>query len=461
MQSNLEKGHHHRYHHHYHHRDYHRDYHHGDHHHCVHIVGLNFHFSTETAKDMFVSDKLVSFIGDTFKITMFAVEQAKRIDYEKTIVKKEGVKDEYEEVTSVEEGYLEPEPVKKVDSTTVRIVFGGVLQKSPTTTNSSQGTRLNSRCANDVNIVARSGVKTIVKTEEVTVEHVEPKPRIPKFSKSRGVNAVNRVAWREQNKSVSFGDLSFDREDQKEEIIELSDLPWKCGECGKLFKRMSNMNMHIKLMHRGIKPKICQICSETFKTREQLSRHKLTHPELEVAFTCKYCSKPFGDVGLMNKHISKTHETKRFQCDQCQKTFTTASSVIKHKSGVHSSEKGHSCEYCGKLFTQKSSMVYHMKVHNGVKTNESFKCDVCDMDFLRAKLLNIHSITHRAEKNFKCGKCEYSGKTRQYLQKHEKSHTLRPQQYICSLCDLAYLLPIGLKKHEQIKHEMHNAEPKC
>ena len=240
----------------------------------------------------------------------------------------------------------------------------------------------------------------------------------------------------------------------------MADLPWKCGECGKTFKRVSNMNMHIKLMHRDIKPKICQICSETFKTKEQLSRHKLTHPELEVPFTCKYCSKPFGSVGLMNVHINTIHKAKQFQCDQCQKMFTSASSVIKHKSGVHSRVKAHSCEFCGKMFTQKGSMVYHMKVHNDVKKKESFKCDVCDMDFFRANLLNIHSKTHRAEKNFKCGKCEYSGKTRQYLQKHEKSHTSRPQQYICSLCDLAYLEPAGLKKHERMKHGMHDAETK-
>ena len=220
------------------------------------------------------------------------------------------------------------------------------------------------------------------------------------------------------------------------------------------------MNMHIKLMHRGIKPKICQICSETFKTREQLSTHRLSHTELEVPFTCKHCSKPFGDVGRMNAHINTVHMEKQHQCDQCKNTFTTVHSLFLHKSGVHSTEKAHSCEYCGKLFTQKGSMVYHMKVHNGVKKEERFKCDVCDMEFLRVKLLEIHSKTHRAEKNFKCGKCEYSGKTKQYLQKHEKSHTLRLQQYICSLCDSAFFGPEGSKKHELIKHGMHYKDTK-
>ena len=220
------------------------------------------------------------------------------------------------------------------------------------------------------------------------------------------------------------------------------------------------MNTHIKLMHRNIKPKICQICAETFKTREQLSSHRLTHPELEVPFTCKHCSKPFGDLGRMNAHINTTHEAKRFQCDQCQKTFTTANSVLTHKVGLHNSQKAFSCEFCGKSFTQKGSMTYHMKVHDDVKKDKSFRCDVCDMAFLRAKLLKIHTKTHRVEKNFKCGKCEYSGKTTQYLQKHEKSHTLRAQQYICSLCDLAYLQPIGLRRHEQLKHGMHDADTK-
>ena len=133
-------------------------------------------------------------------------------------------------------------------------------------------------------------------------------------------------------------------------------LPWKCVECGKLFNRLSNMNQHIKKIHREVKSKICQICSETFKNREQLSRHKLTHPEFEVPFTCKHCSQPFGEVGLMNAHIKQRHNPKRFECNQCKQTFTTAQSVLLHTNSIHNKEK-FSCEYCGKLFTQKGSNV--------------------------------------------------------------------------------------------------------
>ena len=231
-------------------------------------------------------------------------------------------------------------------------------------------------------------------------------------------------------------------------------LPWKCVECGKLFNRLSNMNQHIKKIHREVKSKICQICSETFKNREQLSRHKLTHPEFEVPFTCKHCSQPFGEVGLMNAHIKQRHNPKRFECNQCKQTFTTAHSVLLHTNSIHNNVK-FSCEYCGQLFTQKGSMTYHMQVHNSVK-NESFDCVVCGMKFARVKLLNIHADTHK-EKSYKCDECDYLGKTKTYLRKHKESHTSREQQHICSLCDLAYLGLAGLKKHQQMKHGMHNA----
>ena len=231
-------------------------------------------------------------------------------------------------------------------------------------------------------------------------------------------------------------------------------LPWKCVECGKLFNRLSNMNQHIKKIHREVKSKICQICSETFKNREQLSRHKLTHPEFEVPFTCKHCSQPFGEVGLMNAHIKQRHNPKRFECNQCKQTFTTAHSVLLHTNSIHNKEK-FSCEYCGQLFTQKGSMTYHMQVHNSVK-KESFDCVVCGMKFARVKLLNIHADTHK-EKSYKCDECDYLGKTKTYLRKHKESHTSREQQHICSLCDLAYLGLAGLKKHQQMKHGMHGA----
>ena len=88
---------------------------------------------------------------------------------------------------------------------------------------------------------------------------------------------------------------------------EMMSLPWKCKDCGRIFKRANNMNQHIKLMHKGIKPKICQICSEAFSTKPQLTSHMLVHPEFKVPFPCQFCSKPFGDLGRMNKHVSIVH----------------------------------------------------------------------------------------------------------------------------------------------------------
>ena len=73
-------------------------------------------------------------------------------------------------------------------------------------------------------IVKTEEVKDEYVEEEIKQEYLEPEPLILKFSKSRGVNVVSRVARRQQNKALSFGDLSLEKEDLKEDIVEPSDI---------------------------------------------------------------------------------------------------------------------------------------------------------------------------------------------------------------------------------------------
>ena len=56
-------------------------------------------------------------------------------------------------------------------------------------------------------------------------------------------------------------------------------------------------------------------------------------------------------------------------------------------------------------------------------------------------------------------RCQYLGKTNAYLQIHKEAvHTFKPAQYSCHLCEAAYKVPLTLKRHQQMKHGLHNAD---
>ena len=135
-----------------------------------------------------------------------------------------------------------------------------------------------------------------------------------------------------------------------------------------------------------------------------------------------------------------------------------------HKNGVHNGEKAFICNVCGKGFTQKSTLVYHKIAHDPETLEKNIKCEVCDMVFFREKLMKHHMKVHLTP-SIPCDvlingiRCQYLGKTNVYIQKHKEAvHTFKPPQYSCHLCEAAYKVPLTLKRHQQMKHGLHNAD---
>ncbi|XP_061433099.1 zinc finger and BTB domain-containing protein 47-like isoform X1 [Lethenteron reissneri] len=52
--------------------------------------------------------------------------------------------------------------------------------------------------------------------------------------------------------------------------------PYICGECGKRFSLIHNLNQHRRI-HSGEKPFVCEECGMTFGRKYHLDRHKKTH----------------------------------------------------------------------------------------------------------------------------------------------------------------------------------------
>ena len=68
--------------------------------------------------------------------------------------------------------------------------------------------------------------------------------------------------------------------------------------------------------HQKRHPKVfCEICEKSFKTSQQLKRHKWMHTG-EKPFQCKICQKSFNQTGVLSRHVA-TH--RAHSCDKgCQ-----------------------------------------------------------------------------------------------------------------------------------------------
>ena len=56
-----------------------------------------------------------------------------------------------------------------------------------------------------------------------------------------------------------------------------SEISFPCYKCGKSFTQKANLQRHLKFIHTGNKPYVCDICHKAFNRKGNMEVHKLTH----------------------------------------------------------------------------------------------------------------------------------------------------------------------------------------
>ena len=135
---------------------------------------------------------------------------------------------------------------------------------------------------------------------------------------------------------------------------------------------------------------VCPTCKKTFDDHDmQIHLHecKKSGSRRQANFKCTYCKQQFHKEYVYDRHLITKHPDEisvkemiqqKIPCVDCDETFQSEALKRHHRVTAH------------KIKEQK---------------NETFKCDICDMEVMYRSSLTRHMDLHDPEKRYKCQYC--------------------------------------------------------
>ncbi|XP_014273470.1 uncharacterized protein [Halyomorpha halys] len=144
-----------------------------------------------------------------------------------------------------------------------------------------------------------------------------------------------------------------------------NDFPFKCYECGNLFKARTAWLRHIFLHNSEDKPhssQVCEVCGFVAPYESVLERHCLKHSKVNKTFTCPVIPCSFSTYSKYNlKQHMFTHENdKYFICKVCSLKFSQEKNLKRHIQTLHEPKiEPYQCFRCD----YRSARIDKMKGH--------------------------------------------------------------------------------------------------
>lgn len=134
-------------------------------------------------------------------------------------------------------------------------------------------------------------------------------------------------------------------------------------------RRSSRPNVYHRRRKRTYR---CRLCKKTFPTSDQLQYHVNyeTHK-----FICQLCPAEFDSNNSYHNHIAKHVDPGLYRCTICIESFKKRNDLSRHVLTKHNDDlpKQKSCETCKLTF----KTTFHLNRHNNTKHSniKPFKCD--------------------------------------------------------------------------------------
>lgn len=224
-----------------------------------------------------------------------------------------------------------------------------------------------------------------------------------------------------------------------------------CESCDKTFRTRSLYVYHLQSKHPDSKELSfsCSLCPKRFPSEKKAKLHEYVHlpNDRKVLHPCGFCDKKFSKLVNVQAHIKAVHIGERpYICEECGKAFGTKGALKEHQI-THSDEKPFQCAHCPKKFKNLPRLKTHEDIHN----DTLYVCPHCGLQLNTKRTLKMHMVVHSDQKKFKCQYCGNEYKRSKALKSHLILHTgLRPYQ--CPFCEKTFANGSNCRSHKKKAH---------
>lgn len=256
-----------------------------------------------------------------------------------------------------------------------------------------------------------------------------------------------------------------------------SNLKYLCQSCFKRFKKIRDLEIHIKTKHSTFRSYFCDYCCKGFAEKFQIERHLKLHVKIissskKIKEEFEYCEMErifldhdinikeevcLDDSNAERNDINQQRDVLQCQadsitCDKCNEIFSTKHAAQQHMKSRHLSINAveTACIGCGHKYYSKSDMQEHFnKIHDTVN---GFHCTICNKMFGKVKLLKIHHQANHTNIKFECKDCKRKFSYKSALDRHYKRMHLKERNHVCQECLRQFGTKFELDQHFEGHH---------